>query len=94
MMTSEQIRSDKAASGVRHILLRYWNPLGLQDEDAETTYDGYVEAILNLLKTNPSVPDLVRWLTYLEYHEIGGYKQRKESLMTVADHLLKVNVEK
>ena len=93
MMTPEQIRGDKAASAVRGILLRYWNPLGLQDTDTETGYDGYVEELLTLLGTKPSVSDVVQWLAHIEAHDIGGYRQRKESLMTVADHLLKMNTE-
>lgn len=63
---------DEVFQAVQAILLRYWNPLGIQSaSDALKTYGPYASQLVFLAKTGASVADLAGHLAHLETRQLG-----------------------
>jgi hypothetical protein len=57
---------------IRRVLLGVWDPIGIKNEpNAQDEYDGYVEAIYELLRQHVSEADLSGHLLYV-VHELMG----------------------
>lgn len=65
---------------VREILLRDWDPLGINDNPSLVDeYDAYVPGLLRLLETDASIDQLIRHLEAIELR-LGGPSLREKRL--------------
>jgi hypothetical protein len=77
---------------IRHILLRDWDPIGVDDiTDASDEYDSYIAPVYRILIGDRSEDDLVECLARIEREEMGvvtSYEVRQ----LAAKNLLQLNV--
>ena len=93
-------RARQIKSGIRDVLLREWDPIGVRDiPEAHGEYDGYVGGVYRLLASNASEDQLVEHLDQIETAGMGliapGESARAEriaELHRVASRLRNLNI--
>jgi len=81
------MKPDALFSAVRLILMRDWDPIGINDEPAaQDEYDSYVAPLLHLLRDGVSSSALSERLLQIETIEMGLPGDR-ERAVRVADKL-------
>ncbi len=89
-MSAHLDRAKDYHDGIRGILLREWDPIGVADvPEAQDEYDGYVHEIHGMLVRHEPRPRLVDHLWWLETEHMGlcGTRQRTEA---IADRLIQL----
>jgi len=72
---------------MRHVLLRTWDPIGIQDEpNAQNEYDGYIGKLYDLLVGGAPDSDIVDYLFWSVHEHMGLDCSRDDMLPTVAEH--------
>jgi hypothetical protein len=92
-MTSREERASQIQSQIREILLRDWDPIGVQEETrAQDEYDGYVGGVYRLLAAGASPRSVAEHLAHVEAEQMGlGVPADK--LMGVATKLCALDVK-
>jgi hypothetical protein len=86
-------RARRYHTGIRQILLRDWDPIGVADvAEAQDEYDGYISKIHGMLIRQEPRHKLVEhlWLVETEYMGLFGNRQRTEATV---DRLLRFRDE-
>jgi hypothetical protein len=92
-MSEHLNRSRRYHDGIRRILLREWDPIGVADvQEAQDEYDSYVGRIHGILIRHEPRRKLVDHLWWIETDNMGlaGNRQRTEA---IADRLLELRDE-
>jgi lactam utilization protein B len=75
------VSADALSDVVKVVLMKNWDPIGVNDEPAaQDEYDGYVQQILRLLKTDASVSKVAEHLLRIETDEMGLRGDRGRAL--------------
>ncbi len=79
-------QSRKIRAEIRHVLLRTWDPIGIQDEpNAQDGYDGYIGKVYDLLVNDASGSALLDYLFWAVYEQMGLDATREDMLPTLAE---------
>jgi hypothetical protein len=79
MASEEQLRARSIQESIRDILLRDWDPIGINDvPEAQDEYDSYVGGVYRLLASHCSVDEMVDHLARLN-------RKRWNSVMPIAN---------
>ncbi len=92
-MSEHLDRSNQYQDGIRRILLREWDPIGVVDiAEAQDEYDGYVSKIHGMLVRHDLRQELIDHLWRIETVNMGlaGDRPRTEA---TADRLLRLRDE-
>lgn len=75
------------------VLLRDWDPIGVADEPScSDEYDGYVGPVYRLLVTGASARAIAEHLAKIEATAMGFSDTDPQTLIPVAEQLLRVDV--
>jgi hypothetical protein len=86
-------RVKEIQESIRKILFNDWDPIGIKDEPkAQDEYDGYVGSIYRLLTSNASEEEIVNHLYKIERETMGIASINKNSLKSIVQKLLSINV--
>jgi hypothetical protein len=78
---SRQVRAE-----VRRVLLRTWDPIGIQDEpNAQNEYDGYIGRTYELLVGGAPDSELIDYLFWAVHEHMGLDAAREDMLPTLAE---------
>jgi hypothetical protein len=92
-MSEHLDRARRYHEGIRQILLKEWDPIGVADvPEAQDEYDSYVGKIYGMLIRHEPRPRLVDHLWWIEtdYMGLSGNWQHTEA---IADQLLRLRDE-
>jgi hypothetical protein len=93
MASAEQQRARAIQESIRDILLRDWDPIGINDvPEAQDEYDSYVGGVYRLLASHCSTQQMVDHLAKIESQTMGLGTGNHEHLMQVANQLLGLDV--
>ncbi|MBU4348570.1 hypothetical protein KJ671_03675 [Patescibacteria group bacterium] len=78
-------------SKIRTILLKEWDPIGIQDiPEAQDEYDSYIFSICKLIQLKESEEELFNYLWWIETEQMG-LSGNKEHTKTIAHRLFKLS---
>jgi hypothetical protein len=78
---------------IRNILLRDWDPIGVQEiPEAQDEYDSYVDSICKLIKLKKSEKEIFNYLWWIETEYMGLSGDKKHTKI-IAHKLFKMNSE-
>ena len=90
-MPNQKLPPKQMIDAVREVLLRKWDPIGIQDEPlAQDEYDSYVLVVCRLIIENRGkavIADHLHQLVTVNMGLTGNYNH----CLTVADALVKLN---
>ena len=87
-------RAEEIVESIRIVLLRDWDPLGVQEiPEAQDEYDSYVGGLYGILSRSASADDVARYLLHIETDSMGLNSTAIESLRPVAEKLLTLNIK-
>ena len=93
MTSAEQQRANAIQESIRDILLRDWDPIGINDvPEAQDEYDSYVGGVYRLLASHCSSQQMVDHLAKIESQTMGLGTGNREHLKQVANQLLGLDV--
>jgi hypothetical protein len=92
MTYSRAIRAAKIQDAIRQVLLRDWNPLGLDDSMPDDEYDAYIAPVYRILAGSRSEQELMVCLSRLARDDIGAPFASPELLQPIARKLLALYV--
>jgi len=93
MASNKHQRAHAIQESIREILLRDWDPIGINDvPEASDEYDSYVGGVYRLLASGCSVEELINHLFIIETRTMGLFVPDREHLKPVATKLLSLNV--
>jgi hypothetical protein len=93
MASDKQQRARGIQEAIREILLRDWDPIGINDvPEANDEYDSYVGGVYRLLASQCSADQLIDHLFVIETQTMGLSVPERERLRPVANKLLGLNV--
>jgi hypothetical protein len=93
MTSSEQQPVRAIQESIRDILLRDWDPIGINDvPEAQDEYDSYVGGIYRLLASNCSTEQMVDHLAQIESQTMELGTPHCERLTQIANQLLQLDV--
>jgi len=93
MASDKQQRARAIQESIRQILLRDWDPIGINDvPEANDEYGAYVGGVYRLLASHCSADQLIDHLFAIETQAIGMSVPEREHLRPVATKLLGLNV--
>lgn len=79
-------------SEIRDILLNDWDPIHVGDNpNLRDEYDSYINRIVQLLATKPSINEIINLMRLIENEEIG-VQTTEDTLFKVAHKLQKVTI--
>jgi hypothetical protein len=91
-MDARATRARDIQAAIREILLRDWDPIGVNDvPEAQDEYDGYVGGVYRLLANGSSAHDVAHHLADVQ-REAMGLSADLPSLFAVANRLVDLNV--
>lgn len=85
----------KIQESIRLVLLRDWDPIGVQDvTEAQDEYDSYVGGVYRLLASGATAQEIAEHLLRIEMFHMGLSTSNSASLLAVAEKLraLQVNL--
>jgi hypothetical protein len=86
-------RSAEIQDLIRQVLLRDWNPIGVNnDPELADEYDSYVAPVYRIPMASRSEDDLIDLLYRAERDQIGTACESPEQLRTLAQKLLALDV--
>lgn len=93
MASAEQQRARAIQESIRDILLRDWDPIGINDVlEAQDEYDSYVGGVYRLLGSQCSTEQMVDHLAKIESQTMELGTANREHLTKVANQLLELDV--
>jgi hypothetical protein len=93
MASEEQRRARSIQESIRDILLRDWDPIGINDvPEAQDEYDSYVGGVYRLLASHCSADEMVDHLAKIESQAMELGNANREHLTRVANQLLALDV--
>jgi len=93
MASNEHGRARAVQELIRDILLRDWDPIGINDvPEAQDEYDSYVGGVYRLLASHSSADEIIDHLITIESQTMGLSPPGRERLRPVANRLLALNV--
>ena len=93
MASAEQHRANAIQGSIREILLRDWDPIGINDvPEAQDEYDSYVGGVYRLLASHCSTEQVVDHLAKIESQTMKLGTANREHLTHVANQLLGLDV--
>jgi hypothetical protein len=93
MASDDQRRAKAIQESIREILLRDWDPIGVNDvPEAQDEYDSYVGGVYRLLASHCSTKQMVDHLANIESQTMELGVANREHLARVANQLLALDV--
>lgn len=93
MDADKQRQARAIQESIREILLRDWDPIGINDvPEAQDEYDSYIGGMYRLLASHSSAEELVDHLFTIETQTMGLVCADRERLRPIADRLVALNV--
>jgi hypothetical protein len=93
MAFDDQRRAKAIQESIRQILLRDWDPIGVNDvSEAQDEYDSYVGGVYRLLASHCSTEQMVYHLAKIELRTMELGVANREHLMRVAKQLIALDV--
>jgi hypothetical protein len=92
-MSPESRRGREVMSAIRDILVRDWDPIGVEG-DPEDEYDRYIGPIYRMLSDHLPEHELMEFLFRTEAEIMGWKTGSREHLREVAQKLLKLKVNR
>jgi hypothetical protein len=84
----------KIQESIRLVLLRDWDPIGVQDvPEAQDEYDSYVAGVYRLLASGASAHEIAEHLLRIEMFQMGLSTSNSASLLAVAAKLRALQVK-
>lgn len=94
MQISNEERARQIQQRIRQILLRDWDPIGVQDiSEAQDEYDSYVGGVYRLLASGATEAQVVDHLWRIENDTIGRPALDRVELVSLARKLRALDVE-
>ncbi len=91
--SDDQRRAKPIQESIRQILLRDWDPIGVNDvPEAQDEYDSYVDGVYRLLASHCSTEQMVDHLAKIESQTMELGVANREQLTGVANQLLALDV--
>ena len=91
-MDSRNSRARAIQDSIRRVLLKDWDPIGIQDEpNAQDEYDSYVGGVYRLLVQGASPAEVADHLATVE-REAMGLKTEADALLRVATRHTELDV--
>jgi hypothetical protein len=91
-MESQERRAREIQEGIRLVLLRDWDPIGVRDApQAQDEYDGYVGGVYQLLASGATLSELAEHLLQIERDSMR-LSPRPEALVEVASRLKQIDI--
>jgi hypothetical protein len=79
-------QSRRIRTEIRRVLLRTWDPIGIQDEpNAQNEYDAYIGRIYDLLTSGSVDSEIVEYLFWAVYENMGLDASREDMLPTLTE---------
>jgi hypothetical protein len=92
-MKDREHRAREIQEGIRQVLLRYWDPIGIQEvPEAQDEYDSYVGGVYRLLAGGSPDDVIVNHLDLIERETMGLSPRDKSELVPVVQRLRAVDV--
>jgi|SRR6185295_13285726 len=93
MVSDEQRRARTIQESIHNILLRDWDPIGINDvPEAHDEYDSYIGGVYRLLASHRSIDQIVDYLATIETQTMGLGVANRERLAHVANQLVALDV--
>ena len=93
MASHEQRRARTIQESIHDILLRDWDPIGINDvPEAHDEYDSYIGGVYRLLASDCSIDQIVDYLATIESQTMGLDVANRERLARVANQLVALDV--
>jgi hypothetical protein len=93
MASTEQRRARTIQESIRDVLLRDWDPIGINDvPEAQDEYDSYIGGVYRLLASHCSADQIVDHLAAIESQAMELGVPNREHLTHVANQLLALDV--
>ena len=93
MASDDQRRAKAIQESIREILLRDWDPIGVNDvPEAQDEYDSYVGGVYRLLASHCSTKQMVDHLAKIESQTMELGVANREQLTRIANQLLALDV--
>ena len=95
MDKSEELkkRYKRISNEIREVLIEIWDPVNVKKAgDRENEYDSYIGGIYDLLMKQNTAKKIAKHLSNLEKIYFG-FEASPESLMNVAQELIKIDVK-
>jgi hypothetical protein len=93
MASDEQRRARTVQESISEILLRDWDPIGINDvPEAHDEYDSYVGSVYRLLASHCSADQIIDHLATIESRTMELGIPNRKRLTHVASQLLALNV--
>jgi hypothetical protein len=93
MASDEQRRARTIQESIHDILLRDWDPIGINDvSEAQDEYDSYIGGVYRLVASHYSIDQLVDYLATIESQTMGLDVPNRERLTRVANQLLALDL--
>lgn len=84
----------KIQESIRLVLLRDWDPIGVQDvTEAQDEYDSYVGGVYRLLASGATAQEIAEHLFRIEMFQMGLSTSNSASLLAVAEKLRALQVK-
>jgi len=91
-MSSKEARAREVQAAIAHVLLKYWDPIGIKDEPhAVGEYDDLVGPVYRLLAIGASAERLAAYLAEAEAG-FGIQRTSPHDLRLIAERLLALDV--
>jgi hypothetical protein len=93
MASDEPRRARTVQKSIHDILLRDWDPIGINDvPEAQDEYDSYIGGVYQLLASHSSRDQIVAYLATIESETMGLGVPNPERLTRVANQLFALDV--
>ena len=93
-MDDPQRNARKIQESIRLVLLRDWDPIGVQDvPEAQDEYDSYVGGVYRLLASGATAQEIAEHLLRIEMFQMGLGTSNSASLLAVAEKLRALQVK-
>jgi hypothetical protein len=93
MAFDDQRRAKAIQESIRQILLRDWDPIGVNDvPDTQDEYDSYVGGVYRLLALHCSAEQMINHLAKIESQTMELGVANREHLMRIANQLIALDV--
>jgi len=93
-MNDAQRNARKIQESIRLVLLRDWDPIGIQDvPEAQDEYDSYVGGVYRLLASGATAQEIAEHLFRIEMFQMGLSTSYSARLLPVAAKLRALQVK-
>jgi hypothetical protein len=86
------VRGRAIMDAISMVLMAYWDPIGVKDEDLPDEYDAYVGGVYRLLASGATELQIAEHLSRVEVEAMGFRPIPPKKLLPVARKLLSLNI--